>query len=357
MKDNRFLYTVKFIACLAVIVIHTRFPGKGGQLLDALARFAVPFFFALSGRYLLETGADSPELTSAGEIRSRVKVRLLKLLKQTAIVYLIYLLYSFVYHLFTGVSSAEWFSSKFNLTELKWFLLFNSGKVIYDGSYTFDHMWYLFALIYVYALIIIFAPMLRKWYKALVVILMLFLYFGEGLQLYYPIRPFGINISTWYVMRNWLFVGMPFVLIGIVFADYVAKLKKERSSEEYTRIVRLWKMPGICLLSIGILSTCFESLILGKVEVYIGSFIIVIALLLMSEAFAENGKYLLIVGKSSSSNIYFYHVLIIAIIDLLANNMIIPQIGMLYKPFIIMAVSILLFFGVPTACRCISSRK
>ena len=84
MNQNRFLYTVKLIACLAVITIHAKFPDPFGDYVAALARFAVPFFFAVSGRYLL-SGADT-----SGEIRSRASRSLKKTLKITVIVYLIY---------------------------------------------------------------------------------------------------------------------------------------------------------------------------------------------------------------------------------------------------------------------------
>ncbi len=215
-RDNLFLYAMKFVAALAVIIIHTRFPGKAGEAIDAIARFAVPFFFALSGRYLLRPGD-----TDASGIRKSTGRHLKGLCATTVIVYLGYTLFSLTYHLSIGGGTvASWFSSKYNLSEALCFVLFNSGRFVYDESFTFDHMWFLFALIYVYALIYIFAPVLRKWYKALIVILLFFLYFGEMLQTYYPIRPFGISISTWFVMRNWLFVGIPFVLLGILFADY-----------------------------------------------------------------------------------------------------------------------------------------
>ncbi len=144
-----------------------------------------------------------------------------KLLTATGIVYLSYTVFSLIYHLtIFRVDVKTWFFSKYNPVEALWFLLFNSGRFVYDGSFTFDHMWFLFALIYVYGLIYIFAPVLRKWYKTLIAVLLFFLYFGEALQTYYPIRPFGLNICTWYVMRNWLFVGMPFVLLGISFCRF-----------------------------------------------------------------------------------------------------------------------------------------
>ncbi|SFB69996.1 Surface polysaccharide O-acyltransferase, integral membrane enzyme [Butyrivibrio sp. YAB3001] len=343
MKENRFLYAARFIACLAVIFIHTRFPGVAGQYIDALSRFAVPFFFAVSGRYLLGTGV-SMDCQDSRYIRSRMKKTLLKTVRITFFIYSIYLLFSFIYHVLNKISVKEWLASKFNPGEAVIFLMYNSGKFIYDGSYTFDHLWYLFALIYVYILIYVFAPVLRKWYKALIFILLSFLYFGELLQTYYPIRPFGINICTWYVLRNWLFVGIPFVLIGILFSDHMEKNNVSMSLEERLLWNKKIKRNSLIFLMAGVAITIVEQSILAKKEVYIGSVIIVVSLLFLSECGLPGGRFLWKLGKKSSSNIYFYHVLIIACIDIMSNNGIIPVPAMWLKPFLIAAICIVLFY-------------
>lgn len=346
MKENKFLYAVRLFACLAVITIHTRFPGYFGQVMDSLARFAVPYFFAVSGRFLL-TSSDE----SVSYIRSKTCKSLNKLLKITGLVYFVHLLFSFVVHVSSHVPVSKWFSSKFNISELIVFLLYNSGKFIYDGSYTFDHMWYLFALIYVYVLIIIFARLLRKWYKALIGILLFFLFFGEALQTYYPIRPFGINICTWYIMRNWLFVGMPFVLIGILFSDYIRKRIDTLSEEKKNLWCKKTRLPAICGLIIGGISTVIETNIYGKKEVFIGSLVMVVSILFLSECRMPTDKYLWKIGKEASSNIYYFHVLIIAVIDIMAQNGIIGAPSMWFKPLLVMAICVILFYFIPAIIK------
>lgn len=342
MKENRFLYAARFIACLAVITIHTRFPGKFGQVMDALARFAVPYFFAVSGRFLLTSSDNSTKY-----IRMRTKKALFKLLKITGIVYSIHLVFSFVVNIFNKVSVSEWFSSKFNYVELTNFILYNSGKFIYDGSYTFDHLWYLFALIYVYGLIYIFAGVLRKWYKGLIGILLFFLYLGMLLQTYYPIRPFGININTWFVMRNWLFVGIPFVLIGILFANVIRYKKDNLSKEQLDKWQKNTKYKTLLGLISGIALTIVEIGIYGNKEVHFGSLLIVVSLLFLSECGISSGKYIWKIGKRASSNIYYFHVLIIAVIDLLSQKGVIPAPVMWLKPPLIMTICVILFYFIP----------
>ena len=120
MKENRFLYLINFIACMLVIVIHTRFPGNFGLAMDALSRIAVPFFFTLAGRYLLRDGDDSTE-----KIRTKSGKYLVKILKITGIVYAVYFVFSLIVHVYLGDSIKEWLVSKYSLKEGLWFILFN----------------------------------------------------------------------------------------------------------------------------------------------------------------------------------------------------------------------------------------
>ncbi len=338
MKENRFINAIKFIACLFVITIHAPFPGEVGKIIGAVARFAVPFFFVVSGRFLLFR-RDGSLITEVPDIRRKTTRTLSRLLKTTGIVYLIHLLFSLFVQLKTGTPFSEWFTSKFNLFEARNFFLFNSGQFIYDWTYTFDHMWFLFALIYVYGLIYIFAPVLRKWYKRLIAILLGFLFFGELLQTYYPIRPFDISISTWYVMRNWLFVGIPFVMIGILFGDIVSKREKPFGKTEMTT--------GILLILIGIISVIAELNIIGSKEVYLGSVIIVIGILILSECKIRVNDLLCNLGKRASSRIYFFHVLVIALIDILSQNGVIHAPSQALKTVLVMGICIILFYILP----------
>ncbi len=344
--ENRFIYAVKFIACLFVITIHAPFPGIFGHVVGAASRFAVPFFFAVAGRFLLTSG-ESAVLREVSGIRQRTLQRLLRLVRVTAIVYLVYLLFSVFYHLSTGVTLLEWLKMKYNPHELGLMLLFNSGRFIYDGSYTFDHMWYLFALMYVYLLIWIFAPVLRKWYKWLIALLLGFLFFGEALQTWYPIRPFGISISTWFIMRNWLFVGMPFVLMGVLFSDYICAKKQELGEEAYGKFTSRFLIPSVAAIIFGFILSVVERFVIDSKEVYIGSLIMVIGILFLSEAIPQTAEALYLLGKRASSNIYYYHVLVIAVFDYLSVKGLIRQHNEWQRPVTVILVCLLIFGGKP----------
>lgn len=335
-RDNEFLYLIKFIACLCVICIHTRFPGIVGEFVDALSRFAVPYFFVLSGRYLLK-GIDLGDVSA---IRKKVSKSLCRLLKVTAVVYSVHLIFSLIVHLCRGISVTEWLSIKFNLTEAIWFVFFNSGRFIYDSSYVFDHMWFLFALIYVYIIIYIFAPLLKRWTGAVCALLLFGMFFGEILQSVYPIRPFDISITTWYILRNFLFEGIPFVFMGIIFSNYVDS-KKEALN------IKAFAISGWILLITGIVSTCFERYFIGTKEVHIGSVLMVLGIFLLSETGIGGGKILWKLGRDASANIYYYHVILIALYDIAYNKDIIKYQLMWGRPLIIMSVSIVILGIIP----------
>ena len=344
-RDNQFIYGMKFIACLFVITIHAPFPGLFGGVIGCIAKFAVPFFFAVSGRYLLN--GDNPDILSdAGGIRKRALRALRKLLKVTALVYVIYLSFSLLVHFLNGYTFIDWLSEKFNLFEARNFILFNSGRFIYDWSYTFDHMWYLFALIYVYALIYIFAPALRNLLKPLLVLLMGLLFFCELLQTYYPVRLFDISISTWYAVRNWLLVGIPFVLLGIWFGSYVSRKKMEADSSENGYFFDNFKNAAYISIILGIICSLAEQRLIGTKEVYFGSLFIVVGLLFLSETgFSERFPFSA-PGKTASGNIYFYHVLILTLTDKACEYLNIYLWEWL-RPCVIMTFSIILFYVLP----------
>ena len=326
---------------MLVIVIHTRFPGNFGVVMEAVSRIAVPYFFALSGRFLLRDGDDD-----TGKIRLKCGKYLIKILKITGIVYAVYFVFSLAVHIYLGDAIGEWLVSKYSPSEALWFFLFNSGTFVYDSAFVFDHMWFLFALIYSVGLIYIFAGVLRKWYKVLIAGLLFMLYFGEALQTYYPIRPFDISITTWYVMRNWLFVGLPFVLLGILFADIFRK-KKEEYEDSYVKVMTGKKPLFILMIAAGIIMSVAEAFIFGKKEVFIGSLIAVIGIFLLSECEVEAGKFLYKIGKKSSNVIYYYHVLVIAVLDRLSYSGVIPYPPMWLKPVLVMALCLLIFYFAP----------
>ena len=68
---NEYLYAWEGIACIAVMMIHCRLPGETGHVAQALARFAVPLFFAVSGKFLMLQWREAKEAASAAGDNAR----------------------------------------------------------------------------------------------------------------------------------------------------------------------------------------------------------------------------------------------------------------------------------------------
>jgi hypothetical protein len=339
---NKTFDKIKAVACILVILIHCKFPSVIGDLFEALARFGVPMFFAIAGVYLAKKNDDI----------TLVRKGLSKKLKKTSIITLkiwgVYTVYSFIYAMAVNYGAAAWFHEKFNLFEFSRLILFNSGKFIYDFTYAFDHLWYLLALIYVYGLCYIFAPVMKTLSKPLAFILILFLYFGEFLQLFYPIRPFGISVSVWYVIRNWLFVGIPFTMLGYWMKQDEVTLKLEQPLTL-----------GSVLSVTGVFLTFAEYKIFGSVEVYFGSLFLVVGLLIVGlnaeysthekriDAEKRRGaKCLAFIGENLSSNIYYFHVLAISffgfVIDRTVPDAYANTLFMYLRPIFVIIITILI---------------
>ncbi|MBE5843600.1 MAG: acyltransferase [Butyrivibrio sp.] len=289
---------VKALACIFIILIHCKFPGLLGDLCEAFARFGVPMFFAISGKFLL-----SENDVSTTQIRTRLKKKIVSLVKIIIPIWLFYTVYSLFYSLTCGYTVSRWASEKYNLFELSRLILFNSGKFIYDFTYAFDHLWFVFALLYVYALVFIFAKVVRKWSFPLFILLSALLYILELLQTYYPIRPFDISVSTWYVVRNWLFVGVPFTMLGVWARDNLYKC---------TLLCNV--KSGVLFVVLGVISTIAEFKIWGNKEVYLGSLFVVVGALILSEVVhSEKQDIFSFVGDKLSSFIYYMHVFVISL--------------------------------------------
>ena len=285
------------IACMMVVLIHCRFPGRAGDFAAAYARFAVPLFFAVSGWFFFDSPTYTASAMDTDNIREKSLSRLVRLGPKTAGIWLAYTVYSLLRHLLAGESALFWLRSKFSPGEWKVFLMFNSGKVIYDWTYVYDHLWFAFALMYVYVLLYVFAPLLHKWMKPLCVLLLMLLFFGELLQIYYPVRPFDISIRTWYMLRNWLLEGLPFVLLGM-------SLKKKRTGK------------GWLLIVAGLLSTTAEFLLFGEMEVHVGSVMTAAGILLQAGAVPRQKRTAISrIGRYCAGSVYYWHILVWALIN------------------------------------------
>ena len=351
--DNNFLYMIKGIACILVIFIHCLFPGTVGKEIQAASRFAVLYFFVVSGKYLLK---GIPASTEAAIVRKKVASKILHVLITALTLTFIYNIYSFVIAMTVGFGAADLAAQKYNVHELWLLLMFNSGKIIYDYTYDFDHLWYIYAVLYVFILVFIFAKRAKKWSGFLAFLFTAMLFFAQLLQLYYPIRPFDISIRTWYVVRNWLLVGIPFIMGG-VWLDSAANDNQSSKAAELCRRLIYSCSSGkkanrnriifIIIAIAGMFMAVIEYKRFGEMTAYVGSVVTIIALMILGEAYDKcdgvfiKGNLLSYLGKYLSANVYYFHVMILSIVGRIFFFLEKYPVYLWIKPIIVVIISVL----------------
>jgi peptidoglycan/LPS O-acetylase OafA/YrhL len=210
---NYCLLMFELIASILIIFIHIRFPGRIGNAVESVARFGVPFFFMISGFFLIANG-DTKE-----NIRSKIKKKIKRLL--------ILILFSEIVCFSTNIIICHknifaLFNEFTSLTKYLFFFALN--EPIYECG---AHLWFLYALLYSYLIFFIFPSLLQpKSFLlnaiaslAIVSILLHVRSYGTNIEV------FGKEISNFVFYRNWLLMGLPFVSFGVLLKTKEQTLK------------------------------------------------------------------------------------------------------------------------------------
>ena len=316
---NRFLDLIKLLACFLVIVIHTKGIGVAYEYVLALTRWAVPFFFVITGMHFFKNDL------SKENIRKCALHKGLHFLKLLLIVNFVYLLYSLCWYLCYGYTLKEWLYLKFSLSNIARYII--NSTLVKDNSNEVLHLWYLVSIIKCSVIFILLAPIFQRVYKLITVELLSILYLVNYM--------YGNTLKS--IHLNWVLIGLTFLQVGIFIEDYLNT--KIYTLSEGKKIIWQLKVKQIAPLFIimGTFITIIETYFIGIREIYFGSLIIVVSLILLSECNIE------ITDKIDClqivpANIYYYHVLFLNVF-----NLYIPQITW-YKPFIIMLVCGSLFY-------------
>lgn len=199
---NYGLDLLKYLCAFLVVCIHSHYPGD--EWLEPFTRFAVPVFFMITGYFYRITQLQRREVS---QIR--------KILNLTIISNLLYFLKSGLLAVLRDGSPFPFLLSLTNSKMWMDFLLLNESP--FSG-----HLWYLGAMLYVLALIWFFE---KKWTREKLYPLIPLLLTGNLLLGTYSASIFGFNLPNTY-SRNFLFVGLPFFLLG----DYISGRKKNLST-------------------------------------------------------------------------------------------------------------------------------
>ncbi len=339
-KENEYLYAVKGIASVLVIFIHFPLPGLIGGILDALGRLAVPIFFIISGRYLAvpENETDKGEVSAC---RRKNLHRAWKLFKLTAGVTAVYAFFSFCSLAIAGsYSVVDWIWMKCNRHEVLQFLLFNSGKVIYDELYYIDHLWYLFAMIYVLLIVCMFMGHDGKWTGILMICPLLFTVvasYGGTLANMESFCIFGEQFEARVLTRNYLFTALPFVGFGMLLQQVE---KRGRCRAMFSK-----KAVRLALLSLAVFGAGWS--IIERVrggesrDLFLGTILAAMAITTLSLCYEKcHVSGLVFLGKRLSGSIYYWHPLLaILVFGIILKG----RLGQ-YSPLALAVLSVLVSF-------------
>ncbi len=282
-QRNSTLELLKLFASYMVVFIHVAFYGDAGTIMDALARFAVPLFFVISGFFSYKTSTE--------KIKKRIK-HIAILFVCSTILYTFFNIGSFLWR-GNAAGIISYFGNYLDLKTLINLFVFNApvSKV---------HLWYLLAILYVYA-IFYFVTVLHISEKIVFPIsfslLALHILLGEGLS------AFGIALPA-LIVRNFALLGIPFFALGLFTKKHEDKLRNTPNSVIILAAV------------IGILETILSRYLLGQNELYIGSVFILFAVVAVFMKY-PSVKYPHIFDTLTgcSTYIYVFHMMVSSVIQ------------------------------------------
>ena len=281
---NMTLEVLKLGASYMVIFIHVLFSGTAGLVVDALARFAVPLFFLISGFFSYGISAE--------KIKKRIA------------------------HIVSFIVFASAFHICFNMTMI---LVKNSGKavleylsgylapkalfklVVLNEPISSGHLWYLFAMLYVYLIFLVLTKFHvgeKYIFTAALILMVAHVILGEGLSVG------GIKVSI-QLVRNFLLMGFPFFVMGLFLKKHENKLRS---------IANKWLFIMSVLGSIEAVLSC---LLFGSNELYVGSVFVVFALTVVFVKYSDL-RYPCFVEALAGCSVYIY-ILHIPISDFLST--------------------------------------
>lgn len=276
----------RLVASIFVVFIHYGFPGEFGEVMNCLARFAVPFFFAVSGYFAYQ----KDEVV--------IKKRTIGILKLNLHATLLYLLWgSYEERYVFGRGRAAWLQRVFsegNLT--KWFI---NGVNPLAG-----HLWYLAAILECYIMLYLYVRWKGKKYDYYSLYVVSILLYAVHVMMGSVAAAVDFDVP-YKIYRNALFTGIPMFSLGIFLREYGDKIL-----ETY----RLSRKKLVMLIVLGAAFSVLQWRGTGKVEMPVGSVIEVVALMLLIVSLPANwGTGKVIAGVTSglgvlSTYIYVTHI-------------------------------------------------
>lgn len=324
---------IKGLACVSVVLIHYGFAAEYkwlGDVIKVMCRWAVPFFFAVSGYFLLSNGVLTAE-------------RLIKKIKHiTKILFwsgFFYAVFVFIWNLFIShISSAEFVAMRLTAPKIVRFIVINQPFYCLP-------LWFLLALFYCYFFSIFFLCDRIKICKWIVASFAGVLLIGMCLsQEFYKVLGFypylqipgtkeRMNLNCLFIFR-----ALPFFLFGVFFRLMENRLR--------SLVIPSFIYVAIAVMGCGI--SVWEHYFIGVTsQFYCGSYLTAASLFMLAIC-KPNWKcpWLEFIGRELSLYVYVFHVAVAMVYLKIASN-VWPARGALFeltKPIVVVFLTLLVSF-------------
>jgi len=283
-KQYELLNALKIIAAFFVVAIHVHFPGDFGRAFIAVARFAVPFFFMVSGFFSYYENKDV--------LNEKYKRKIKHLVTIFTGSFVLYLIYGLLISIVNG-NLGDYISHKFSIVAFVEFFVFNHPRVM-------EALWFLPALCYATLVFFFFEKkgITKKMYFLIPVLFLAGVVLREIPEF---VTDTPSLFSKSYLCRNWLFVGLPFFMTG-----HFIRANEEKLTRKYSDISL------IIIMLVSTIEAIAVELFHTQKSLYIGTFFAVTALFIF--ALKKEGKVkadkLAFLGAEYSLYVYIFHIMV-----------------------------------------------
>ena len=297
---NKGLDVLKTICAFLIVCIHAPFPAEIGEYFTALTRIAVPIFFMITGFYYQR------------EKENRQIIKILKLTISANVLFFGFgLLVSFL-----KKTQMLYLKQNFSVNSLIKFIVFN------DSPFA-PHLWYLSSILYVLVIVKFIKP--ERLYFLIPILLAGDLVLGK-----YSLLILGREFP-YVLVRNFLFVGLPYFLIGYLIRQKdLAHIKKKKLVFATIVFIFTTLLERFILVYLGLNSAR---------DHYLSSTLLAITLFILFYNVSCEHKTLSafsVVGKRYSTMIYIIHPMIITILSIFVSNVIYQ----ITAPFIVFVLAL-----------------
>ena len=319
---------IKGLACIAVVFIHVKFPWPFAKPVTAFSRFAVPFFFAVSGFFFTSHGACNLASTAR-----KLRHALILGLGATITLAVLTIIEG---ALDPRLSVIGFFRNHANAKDVAKFFITNAPPP------PLVHLWFLWSLVYCYLFALVWFSD-GKWLGSsgalgliLLIGMILFQEFVNKLPFNpeIPFREMQIKFCHTFIFR-----ALPFFLLGIWAKKNEMVIRKNKLST--------WLY--VLFVFVGGIASVVEYRQFGNSQFYLGNYLMVAAMFAWAICYQDYGwKPIVFVGRRLSLLVYVLHIAVWSYFSILLRALHINESTLVrwILPIIVALLAILVAFAI-----------